>query len=49
MAVSVRLESLANQHPTAEHEIMSISKNILNSAVLLEVLLSLRIKPVPAV
>jgi hypothetical protein len=47
--VSVRLDTLASQHPSSEHEIMSISKNILSSAVLLEVLLALRIKAVPAV
>jgi hypothetical protein len=47
--VSARLDSVASQHPTAEHEIMSISKNILSSAVLLEVLLALRIKRALAV
>jgi hypothetical protein len=46
--VSVHLDSLANQHPTAEQEIMSISKNVLSSAVLLEVLLALRIKSASA-
>ena len=40
--VSTRLDLLADQHPVMEHEIMSISGNILNSAVLLEVLLATR-------
>ena len=44
-SVSARLDSLANQHPTAEDEIMRISENILSSAVLLEVLLAIRIEP----
>jgi hypothetical protein len=43
--VSTRLDSLANQHLIVEQEIMSISGNILSSAVLLEVLLATRIKP----
>lgn len=44
-AVSTRLDSLANQHLAVEKEIISISGNILHSAVLLEVLLATRIKP----
>lgn len=43
--VSTRLDSLADQHPTVEHEIMSISGNVLSSAVLLEVLLATRMGP----
>ena len=43
--VSTRLDSLADQHPTMEQEIMSISGSIRSNAVLLEVLLALRIKP----
>jgi len=38
--VSTRLDSLADQHPIMEHQIMSISGNVLGSAVLLEVLLA---------
>jgi len=44
-AVSTRLDSLAGQHPFMEQEIMGISGNILRNAVLLEVLLTTRIKP----
>jgi uncharacterized protein YdcH (DUF465 family) len=44
-AVSARLDSLADQHPIMEQEIMGISGNILRNAVLLEVLLATRIKP----
>jgi uncharacterized protein YdcH (DUF465 family) len=44
-AVSTRLDSLADQHPFMEQEIMGISGNILRNAVLLEVLLTTRIKP----
>ena len=44
-AVSTRLDSLADQHPIMEREIMGISGNILRNAVLLEVLLATRIKP----
>ena len=44
-AVSARLDSLADQHPIMEQEIMGISGNILRNAVLLEVLLTTRIKP----
>lgn len=43
--VSTRLDSLADQHPTMEQEIMSISGSVRSNAVLLEVLLALRIKP----
>jgi hypothetical protein len=42
--VSARLGSLADEHPLVEEELMSISGNILSSAVLLEVLLATRIK-----
>jgi hypothetical protein len=41
--VSTRLDLLANQHPTVEKEIISISGHILSNAVLLEVLLATRI------
>jgi hypothetical protein len=44
-SVSARLDSLAGQHPIMEHELMSISGNILSNAVFLEVLLATRIKP----
>jgi len=44
-AVSTRLGSLADQHPPVEREIMSISGNVLSSAVLLEVLLATRLRP----
>jgi uncharacterized protein YdcH (DUF465 family) len=44
--VSTRLDSLADQHPTMEEEIVSISGNVLSNAVLLEVLLTIRTKPV---
>ena len=43
--VSGRLDSLADQHPVMEKEIVSISGNILSSAVLLEVLLATRRGP----
>jgi uncharacterized protein YdcH (DUF465 family) len=44
-SVNTRLNSLADQHPIMEQEIMTISGNILSNAVLLEVLLALRIRP----
>jgi uncharacterized protein YdcH (DUF465 family) len=44
--VSTRLDSLADQHPTMEEEIVSVSGNVLSNAVLLEVLLTIRTKPV---
>lgn len=43
--VSNRLDSLADQHPIMEQEIMTISGNVLNNAVLLEVLLAMRPGP----
>jgi len=43
--VSGRLDSLADQHPVMEEEIVSISGNILSSAVLLEILLATRTRP----
>jgi hypothetical protein len=43
--VSVRLDSVASEHPSMEEEIMSISGNVRSNAVLLEVLLALRIRP----
>jgi uncharacterized protein YdcH (DUF465 family) len=43
--VSARLDSLADQHPTVEHQIISISGNVLSSAVLLEVLLATKMGP----
>ena len=42
--VSVRLDSLAGQHPSMEDEIMSISGNVRSNAVLLELLLALRVR-----
>ncbi len=43
--VSVRLDSLAGQHPLLEDDIMSISGNVRSNAVLLELLLALRVRP----
>lgn len=43
--VSARLDSLADQHPVMEKEIITISGNVLSNAVLLEVLLAMRIRP----
>ncbi len=43
--VSTRLDTLADQHPTMEQEIISVSGNVLSNAVILEVLLTTRIKP----
>jgi hypothetical protein len=43
--VSDRLDLLAGQHPVVETEIMSISGSVRSSAVLLELLLALRIRP----
>jgi len=40
--VSLRLDSLADEHPIVEKELISISGNIRSSAVLLEVLLATR-------
>lgn len=44
--VSSRLDSLAQEHPVVEQELISISGNILSNAVLLEVLLATRMGPV---
>jgi hypothetical protein len=44
-SVSARLDLLADQNPVMEHEIMSISGNVLSNAVLLEVLLAIRTGP----
>jgi len=43
--VSIRLDSLASQHPDAEQQIMSISGNILSTAIFLDVLLVIRLRP----
>ena len=43
--VSNRLNSLADQHPIMEQEIMTISGHVLSNAVLLEVLLTIRPGP----
>jgi hypothetical protein len=43
--VSTRLESLAGEHPVVETEMTSISGNVMRNAVLLEVILTTRIKP----
>jgi hypothetical protein len=43
--VSARLDSLAKQHPAMESQIMSISGTVLSSAVLLEVLLTIKTGP----
>lgn len=43
--VSNRLDSLADQHPVMEEEIMTIAGNVLSNAVLLEVLLAMRPGP----
>jgi hypothetical protein len=43
--VSTRLNSLAQDHPVVEQELISISGNILSNAVLLEVLLATRFGP----
>jgi hypothetical protein len=42
--VSTRLDLLADQHPIAEQEIISISGHILRNAILLEVLLATKIR-----
>ncbi len=43
--VSARLDTLADQHPTMEQEIISVSGSVLSNAVILEVLLTTRVKP----
>jgi len=43
--VSARLDLLAKQHPAMESQIMSISGTVLSSAVLLEVLLTIKTGP----
>ena len=43
--VSDRLDSMADQHPSMEQEIMTIAGNVLSNAVLLEVLLAMRPGP----
>jgi hypothetical protein len=43
--VSTRLDLLAQEHPVVEQELISISGSVLSNAVLLEVLLATRIRP----
>lgn len=43
--VSTRLDALADQHPALEQEIISVSGNVLSNAVILEVLLTTRVRP----
>ena len=42
--VSARLDSLAVQHPVSESAILSVSGHVLGNAILLEMLLTIRIK-----
>jgi hypothetical protein len=43
--VSTRLDTLADQHPALEQEIIGVSGNVLSNAVILEVLLTTRVRP----
>lgn len=45
-AVSTRLDLLADEHSFIQKELMSASGNVLRTAVLLEVLLTIRLRPV---
>jgi hypothetical protein len=43
--VSTRLDALADQHPRMQDAIVTIAGNVLNSALLLQVLLAMRKEP----
>jgi hypothetical protein len=45
--VSDRLDSLAEQHPVMSEALLTISGSVRNTATLLEVLVAMKIAPVP--
>ena len=45
--VSDRLDSLAEQHPVVSEALLTISGSVRNTATLLEVLVAMKIAPVP--
>jgi len=45
--VSDRLDSLAGQHPLVSEALVAISGSLRNTATLLEVLVSIKIAPIP--
>jgi hypothetical protein len=45
--VSDRLDSLAEQHPVVSEALLTISGSMRNTATLLEVLVAMKIAPVP--
>jgi hypothetical protein len=45
--VSDRLDSLAAQHPVVSEALLTISGSVRNTAALLEVLVAMKIAPVP--
>ena len=46
--VSDRLDSLAEQHPTVSEGLAKISRSVRNTATLLEVLVRIKIAPLPS-
>lgn len=47
-SVSDRLDSLAEQHPTVADGLAKISRSVRNTATLLEVLVRIKIAPLPS-
>jgi hypothetical protein len=45
--VSDRLDSLAEQHPLVSETLITISGSVRNTATLLEVLIAMKIAPIP--
>jgi hypothetical protein len=46
-SVSDRLDSLAEQHPLVSEALITISGSVRNTATLLEVLVAMKIAPIP--
>jgi hypothetical protein len=46
-SVSDRLDSLAEQHPVVSEALITISGSVRNTATLLEVLVAMKIAPIP--
>jgi hypothetical protein len=46
-SVSDRLDSLAEQHPLASEALITISGSVRNTATLLEVLVAMKMTPIP--
>ena len=47
--VSDRLDSLAEQHPLVSDALITISESVRNTATLLEVLVAMKVAPIPGI